>query len=166
MNISEIKTLLQKFYGGETNLEEEKRLQKYFAENNDNIENFAAEKYLFANLNLADTVEIPADLIAKISAKIDSEPKNTHLSKYLAATKLRIISIAACIALFISITATIISSGDEPKFIANVNVNETEMLEILAQSFSKISNVVDDAVVLLDITDEQVCEINEVLNNL
>jgi hypothetical protein len=166
MDITEIKILLQKFYEGKTTLEEEKLLQKYFAENKDNIENFAAEKYLFANLNLADIVETPSDLTEKISAKIDAEIKNMHVSKHLPAIKLKLISVAACIILLISITATIISTSDKPKFIANVDTNETEMLEILASSFSKISNMVDDAVVMLDITDEQVCEINEVLNNL
>ncbi|MDR2293359.1 MAG: hypothetical protein LBE11_07805 [Prevotellaceae bacterium] len=166
MDIIEIKKLLQKFYEGETTLEEEKHLQKYFAENNENIENFAAEKYLFANLNLADNIEIPSDLIEKINAKTDTEIKNMRMHNYLSSIKLRLISAAACIILLISVMLTIINGKNEPKFIANVDTNETEMLEILDRSFSRISNVVDDAVVLLDITDEQVCEINEVLNNL
>jgi hypothetical protein len=166
MDITEIKTLLQKFYEGETTLEEEKLLQKYFVQNNGSIENFAAEKYLFANLNLADNVEIPSDLTEKISAKIDTEVKKMNARKPLSTIKLRLISAAACIILLISITVTIITGNDKPKFIANIATNETEMLEILASSFAEISNVVDDAVVMLDITDEQVCEINEVLNNL
>ncbi|MDR2651983.1 MAG: hypothetical protein LBC68_06665 [Prevotellaceae bacterium] len=166
MDINEIKILLQKFYEGETTLEEEKLLQKYFAENDNNIETFATEKYLFANLNLANDMEVPADLTEKINAKIDAEAKLTRIRKYPKTIILRMISAAACIVLLIAITATLINNNEEPKFIANVNINETEMLEILEYSFSKISNVVDDAVVLLDITDEQVCEINEVLNNL
>ncbi|MDR0754461.1 MAG: hypothetical protein LBF04_03640 [Prevotellaceae bacterium] len=166
MDITEIKTLLQKFYEGETTLEEEKLLQKYFAESKDNIENFAAEKYLFANLKFAENIEIPSDLTEKISAKTDDEIKNIRTHKYLLSTKLRLMSAAACIVLLISVMATFITGHDEPKFIANVDTNEAEMLEILSRSFSSISNVVDDAVVLLDITDEQVCEINEVLNNL
>ncbi|MDR1554187.1 MAG: hypothetical protein LBS69_12135 [Prevotellaceae bacterium] len=164
MDINEIKILLLKFYEGATTLEEETLLQKYFAENDADIEKFAAEKYLFANINLADDIEIPADLTEKISAKIDAETK--RIRKYKPTIKLRIISAAACIILLIAITSTFINNNEEPKFIANVNINETEMLEILEHSFSKISNVVDDAVILLDITDEQVCEINEVLNNL
>ncbi|MDR0420735.1 MAG: hypothetical protein LBH30_04695 [Prevotellaceae bacterium] len=165
MNITELKTLLQKFYEGETTLEEEKLLQKYFAQNDEDIENFEAEKYLLTNLNLAENIEIPAYLTEKISAKIDSEVKN--IRKYQSAIKLRIISIAACIALLVSVTATFINSNSEqPKFIANININETEMMEILEHSFLKISNVVDDAFVLLDVTGEQVCEIDEVLNNL
>jgi hypothetical protein len=165
MNITEINTLLKKFYEGETTLKEEKMLHKYFAENNENIENFAAEKYLFANINLAADMEIPADLTEKISAKINAEAKS--IRKYQPSIKLRMLSIAACIALLISITVTIINSNSgQPKFIANVNINETEMMEILEHSFSEISNMVDDATVLLDVTGEQVCEINEVLNNL
>jgi hypothetical protein len=165
MNITEIKTLLGKFYEGETTLEEEKYLQKYFAGNAENIENFAFEKYLFANLNFADDIEIPADLAENISAKIDNEAQK-RIIKFRPAIKLQIISAVACIILLISITATIIKSNEKSKFIANININETEMMEILEHSFSRISNVVDDAFVFLDITGEQVCEINEVLNNL
>ncbi|MDR1198878.1 MAG: hypothetical protein LBK94_07720 [Prevotellaceae bacterium] len=165
MNITEINSLLKKFYEGETALEEEKLLQEYFARNNENIENHKAEKYLFANLNLAENIEVPVDLTEKISAKIDAEIKN--IRKYRPAIKLRMTGIAASIALLISITAAVINSNSEqPKFIANVNINETEMMEMLEHSFSKISNVVDDAIVLLDVTGEQVCEINEVLNSL
>ncbi|MDR1347005.1 MAG: hypothetical protein LBJ63_01040 [Prevotellaceae bacterium] len=164
MNITEINALLKKFYEGETALEEEKLLQEYFARNSGNIENLEAEKYLFANLSLAESIEIPVDLTEKISAKIDTEAKN--MRKFQPSIKLRMTSIAAGIALLISIATVINSNIEQPKFIANIDINETEMMEMLEHSFSKISNVVDDAIVLLDVTGEQVCEINEVLNSL
>ncbi|MDR3226874.1 MAG: hypothetical protein LBT56_04295, partial [Prevotellaceae bacterium] len=71
MDIKEIEILIKKFYEAQTTLEEEKLLQKYFAENHENIENFAAEKYLFANLNLSEDIEIPSNLNEKITAKIN-----------------------------------------------------------------------------------------------
>lgn len=166
MEINDIEILIKKFYEAQTTLEEEKLLQKYFAETRENIENFAAEKYLFANLNLSDDIEIPSDLTDKIIAKIDNANKNAASRKYPSIINLRIISAAACIALLIAITTIVLSDNEEPKFIANVNTNETEILEMLEHSFTKISGVVDDAVALLDITNEQVCEINEELNNL
>ncbi|MDR1983569.1 MAG: hypothetical protein LBQ28_01920 [Prevotellaceae bacterium] len=163
---TKIKTLLQKFYDGNTSIEEEKLLQKYFAENDENTEDFAADKHLFANINLASDIATPADLTEKINAKIDYANKNTRSHKYLHLINLRIISAVACIALLISITAIVLLNSEKPKFIANINTNEAEIIEMLEHSFAKISNVVDDAVAMLDVADEQVCEINEVLNNL
>jgi hypothetical protein len=164
MDTNEIKILIDKFYEGETTLEEEKLLQKYFAENGNNTESFAAEKYLFANINYADNVEIISDLTQKIIAKIDDADKK-QTRKFLPAISLRLISAAACIIILIAVIATV-SNIEEPKFVANINTNEAEILEMLEDSFSKISTVVDDAVAMLDITGEQVCELNEELSNL
>ncbi|MDR3227354.1 MAG: hypothetical protein LBT56_06750, partial [Prevotellaceae bacterium] len=102
----------------------------------------------------------------KITVKINNESKNAASRKYPSIINLRIISAAACIALLITISTIILPDNEEPKFIANVNTNETEVLQMLENSFTKISGVVDDAVALLDITSEQVCEIDEELNNL
>ena len=165
MNINEIKALLEKFYQGETTLDEEKLLQKYFANSEADTESFAAEKYLFSKLNLAENIETPSDLTKKIAAKIDAENKKSRMKTFVSYAALRTISIAACFALLISVTATLFFKSEKPVYIANVSTNETELIEMLENSFSKISNIVDDAVVLLDITNEQVCELNETLGS-
>jgi len=168
MNTNEINSLLEKFYQGETTLEEEKLLQKHFAENNDDNENFAAEKYLFSKLNLAENIEMPSGLTDKIVAMIDSGNKKRNTVKFTSFMWLRAVSIAACCALLLSVSAMILfnGNGDEPKYIANVSTSEIELMEMLEHSFSKISTVVDDAFAVLDVTGEQVCEFTEALGKL
>jgi hypothetical protein len=163
MNINEIKVLLEKFYKGETTLDEERLLQKYFTDSNTDNENYAAEKYLFSKLILAENIEMPSNLTKKIAAKIDEETKKNNAARFISFARLRTISVAACLVLMFSLTATLLFKSETPVFIANVHTNETEIIEMLENSFSKISNVVDDAAVLLDITNEQVCELNETL---
>ena len=163
MNVNEIKTLLEKFYQGATTLDEEKLLQKYFANSNEDNENFAAEKYLFSNLNLAAGIEMPSDLTEKIVAKIDNENQKNRFQKFTLNMRLRTISVAACFALLVSATEVILFNSESPKLIANVSTSETEIIKMLENSFSKISGVVDDAVALLDITSEQVCELDEAI---
>jgi hypothetical protein len=170
MNINEIKILLEKFYAGETSIEEEKRLQKYFVENHDNVDDFAAEKYLFANISV-DDVEIPVGLTGNIIAKIDEASKKELATKHIF-THLRRINLwtsslaAAYVAILISIAVLNFSEKEMPKFIANVDMSEFEVIKMLEDSFSEISNVVDEAVILLDVANERVCEINEELNQL
>lgn len=163
MNTSEIKTMLEKFYQGTTTLEEEKLLQKYFSSEHADTESFAVEKHLFGMLNLSENIEIPSDLTEKIITKIDSESSNIM---FMSAIRFRKISIAACFALLFAIGATFLLKTEQPKFIANISTNETEIMEMLESSFSKISGVVDDAVTMLDITQEEVCELNEALGEL
>ena len=168
MDINEIKILLEKFYNGETSIEEEKLLQKYFAENRDNIDDFAADSFLFANINTED-IEIPTELTQDIIAKIDNQNKliNLQIPKHRRRINLWTASLAAaCATILISITAINFSHSAMPKFISNVDISELEVIEMLEDSFLKISDVVDEAVILLDVANERVCEINEELSQL
>ena len=166
MTTNKIKILLAKFYQGETTLEEEKLLKKYFAEDNVDNENFNAEKYLFNKLNLSENIEIPSDLTDKIVVKIDEQSKRHNAGIFTSFINLRVISIAACCALLFSVASIVLLNSEKPKYIANVSTNEAEIIEMLENSFSKISSIVDDAVILLDVTGEQVCELSEALREL
>ena len=63
--------MLERFYGGETSLEEEKMLRDYFASNKV-PEELIPDKDLFQSFeDGADSVEVPSDLNQKILSSID-----------------------------------------------------------------------------------------------
>jgi hypothetical protein len=78
-SIKEIRKMLERFYRGETSLEEERMLQDYFASTSV-PEELIPDKDLFQSfLEGEDSVEVPADLNQKILASIDqAERKETR----------------------------------------------------------------------------------------
>ena len=71
-NIKHISELLEKFYAGDTNLEEERELVRFFSDAKV-PEELAADKELFVSMHAAsESVEIPADLNEKIISSIDA----------------------------------------------------------------------------------------------
>ncbi|MBN1132645.1 MAG: hypothetical protein JXA39_06205 [Bacteroidales bacterium] len=100
-NVNKIKALLDRYYNGETTLEEEQQLEQYFRKS-DIPESFSVDKELF--LALADdapVMEIPGDLDEKIMNTIDraenKEIKTRRISWFslsgLAAGLLILISV-------------------------------------------------------------------------
>jgi len=100
-SLSKIRVLLDRFYSGETTLEEEKRLEQYFSETSV-PEEMLPDKELFLSMesNPVD-VEIPDDLNSKILQAIDKvdrkEIKTRRISLFslsgLAAGLLVMISV-------------------------------------------------------------------------
>ncbi|MCK4748817.1 MAG: hypothetical protein KAT15_17305 [Bacteroidales bacterium] len=70
-SIEEIRKILERFYRGETSLEEENMLQEYFSSTTV-PEEFIPDKELFRNFGAAnETIPVPGDLNQKIIATIE-----------------------------------------------------------------------------------------------
>jgi hypothetical protein len=105
MKTEEIRTLIHAFYQGETTVEEEQIVLRYFE--NENIpDELTEEKELFLQLYQSEPVEIPENLESKLSALIDrlaekekekkiSPPKTRQLWLWMSST-------AACIIILIA----------------------------------------------------------------
>lgn len=112
--IKEIESLLVEFYNGNTTIEQEKRLQKYFCELPYIPDNLKADKELIDNLRFTEcTTEFPQDLESKLSSKIDQwaskDKKIIHGIRWKWAT-----GIAASIAIIIiSLTTILVSENSE-----------------------------------------------------
>ena len=81
-NINNIKQLLEKFYEGQTSLEEESHLKEYFA--GDSIpEGLLEDKELFVSMDAADDqVQIPGDLNTRLITTInEAERKETRVKR-------------------------------------------------------------------------------------
>lgn len=106
MNTNEIKKLLDTFYNGETNSEEEQILKDYF--NGENVaEELMDEKEIFLGMYQADQVEVPSSLESKLNNLIDElEEKETKEIKP-QQSKRRLMtwvgSAAASVAILISV---------------------------------------------------------------
>jgi len=76
MDNRELKTLLEKYWQGETSLEEEKSLKKWFA-NNSGHEGLENEEVLFKHFQKTGEIELPGDFEDKILEKIDADKSKT-----------------------------------------------------------------------------------------
>lgn len=66
MELSDIKILLEKYWRGDTSLEEETRLKDFFAENDDVPEELLADKYLFLSYQ-REAPALDEDLVSAIN---------------------------------------------------------------------------------------------------
>ena len=74
MDIKELRKLLQKYYNGETTLNEEDTLKKYFTGNPDIDEEFHTEKKQFIMFNKAKNQDVPVeDFEKKLETLIDNQ---------------------------------------------------------------------------------------------
>ncbi|MGC9373717.1 MAG: hypothetical protein ACP5DQ_01575 [Bacteroidales bacterium] len=99
MNRKQIKALLEKYYNGETSLEEEKQLQNYFTAN-EGYEEFAEDKaiFIFTTEEAKQTNQLP-DLGNEIWNNIE---KNENINRLKNKKLLHYcLSIAASIAIFV-----------------------------------------------------------------
>jgi len=87
-SISEIRKILDRFYTGETTLEEEKRLQEYFSSTRI-PEELIPDRDLFRSLgNAADSVVIPDGLNQKILAVIGEQEKKVIRTRRISVFSL------------------------------------------------------------------------------
>ena len=87
-SISEIRKILDRFYAGETTLEEEKRLQEYFSSTRI-PEELIPDRDLFRSLgNAADSVVIPEGLNQKILAVIGEQEKKVIRTRRISVFSL------------------------------------------------------------------------------
>lgn len=120
MNIEEVKLLIEAFYNGETNSDEEQALLRYFE--GENIpDELVEERDLFLQLNNTQPIEIPVGLESRITNLIDTlaeselekvafiVPKRINRSQLW----IRVGGVAASIAILFSIGAYINNSSDD-----------------------------------------------------
>ncbi len=83
-SIKEIRKMLERFYQGETTLEEEGMLQEYFASTGV-PEELIPDRDLFRSFNDGpDSVEVPADLNQKIIASIDRVERKENRTRRIS----------------------------------------------------------------------------------
>jgi hypothetical protein len=143
MNINEIKKLIDAFYNGETNREEEQTLRGYF--NGENVaENLREEQTLFRQMFQNDEVEIPPALEQKLSETIDQLSRKELVNDKPIIKKLWIqaISVAASLAILVSIG---LFSNKE-----KANNHETLVAQISEEDKQKVREA-EEALLLLSI---------------
>ncbi len=87
-SISEIRKILDRFYAGETTLEEEKRLQEYFSSTRI-PEELIPDRDLFHSLgNAAESVVVPEGLNQKILAVISEQEKKVIRTRRISVFSL------------------------------------------------------------------------------
>lgn len=97
MNRNNIDLLIQKYYDGDTILDEEKQLLDYFT--NETVPpHLEKEKALFLALHTKETIEVPHDLESRLASMIDRLDKETMPRKAALPHKRAMIATWASIA--------------------------------------------------------------------
>jgi hypothetical protein len=86
-SIAEIRKLLDRFYTGETTLEEEQILQDYFSSTSI-PEELMPDRDLFRSLGTSDSVAVPEDLNQKILDVIDQQEKKVVRTRRISVFSL------------------------------------------------------------------------------
>lgn len=152
MDTNNIKQLLERFYQGETSLEEEKMLTDFFLRD-DVPDEFLTDKKLFHALN-DHSVEVPRDSAQAIESLIDSfetesasdkKAKTLHI-KYWA------IGVAASLALIVGLSLFQKSQPTEQTLFTDTYKNSDEAylatinaLQLFSDNFSKGTESVEKA---------------------
>ena len=83
-SVNDIRLMLERFYRGETSLEEEQRLRDWFASASV-PEDLIPDQELFRSLEMAtETVDVPADLDQKIIAGIDQAERRATRTRRIS----------------------------------------------------------------------------------
>ena len=120
MNLTKIRILLEKFYDGESTLEEENQLIIFFS-SEDIPESLESDKKLFLSMKCKDSdIKVPDDLNDNISDFIDElttqdKQENKIKRVNLFTTHVRIFSIAASIIILFGIGWFINDNNTKPK---------------------------------------------------
>ncbi|MFO7668921.1 MAG: hypothetical protein R6W31_04615 [Bacteroidales bacterium] len=83
-SIEKVRKLLERFYQGETSLEEERWLQNYLSSKNVPVELLADKELFKAFEDTRETIPIPEELNAKILNTIDQEERNWLRSRRIS----------------------------------------------------------------------------------
>ncbi len=153
MDNSQIKDLLNRFYAGETSLEEEIVLKQYFASDESTYE-MDSDKELFAILSdNFDEVEVPesldgdlANMIERLASQ-DRQGRRVKISFRYAAAAVAILAI--CLVAFLP------HRLPQDTYTANVEMSEEEAMAKFQESMALVSKGFEksyDAVYLADET--------------
>lgn len=121
-SIEKVRKMLERFYQGETSLEEERWLQDYLSSATVS-EEFLADKELFnAFEGTEESISVPKDLNSKILETIDREEQSQQKSRRIGLFSLSGLAagLLALIAVYVFFLRT-----DSPVFMAHQEVNDT-----------------------------------------
>ncbi len=135
MDSQRIKTLLDKYYQGDTTLEEEKLLKEYFIQNNP-LDFDIADKYL-VDYFLASKIQIPVDLNEQLDSLIENEWENE--TKLRFSTILKWAGSVAAV-LIIALGILYYEKKDNPVVLADSYQNPQEAYEETKKVLLFISN--------------------------
>ncbi|HER09290.1 MAG TPA: hypothetical protein ENO20_10320 [Bacteroides sp.] len=115
-SIAQLRKMLERFYRGETTLEEEKQLHEYFASTKV-PEEFIPDKELFRTFQSGDdAVSVPGDLDQKIIASIDQAERRAVRTRRISVFSLS--GLAAGLLILIAVYLFFIRQDDSHSFLA------------------------------------------------
>jgi hypothetical protein len=121
MDSQKIKILLEKYYNGETSLDEEKILREHFRQQNSH-DNHVVDKQI---INYFDSgkIHVPPDLTQELSNAIENEWKNETKHRFIKILKWT----SAIAAIFIlAIAIVIFNKKDNPPLLADTYKSQEE----------------------------------------
>lgn len=151
METKYIEILLDKFYAGESTIEEEKQIAEFLFR--DNLpEKFLPDRKVFEVLNEND-VELPSDSVRKIESLINSFADKTSTRKLkIKNIKYWSVGIAASLALMFTINMFQKSNQAEETLLVDTYENSDEAykaimeaLQLFSENFSKGTEAVEKA---------------------
>jgi hypothetical protein len=121
-SLEEIRKILDRFYLGETTLEEERMLHSYFLSNSV-PEELIPDKELFLTMGSgSESVEVPDDLDQKIIASIDKKEASTTRTRRISVFSLS--GLAAGLLVMIAVYVFYIRT-DTPSMLASQEMTDT-----------------------------------------
>ena len=115
-SIDQLRQMLERFYRGETTLEEEKELQAYFSSTKV-AEEFIPDKDLFQSFKSGEeTAAVPEDLNQKIIASIDRAEEKAVRTRRISLFSLS--GLAAGLLILIAVYLFFLRNGDPVTFLA------------------------------------------------
>lgn len=122
-SIEQLRKMLERFYRGETSLEEEKELQQYFASTKV-PEEFIPDKELFQRFESGEeSVPVPDDLNQRIIASIDQAERKAVRTRRISIFSLS--GLAAGLLIMIAVYLFFIRQGDSRSFLATNHLSDT-----------------------------------------
>ena len=152
MDTNNIKDLLEKFYQGETSLEEEKALADFLLQENTPDE-FLSDKRLFRALH-ETAVDIPLESSRDIESLIDSFKEENSSDKKIKTLHIKYwaIGVAASLALILGVRQFQKSQQADPVFFTDTYNNPDDAyratmdaLQLFSENFSKGTESVEKA---------------------
>lgn len=142
MKIEDVKILLDKFYRGETSLDEEKRLSDFFRQENVPLE-LEHDRKVF--LSLSDNeIQVPDNMERSIASLIDSfEDKSVRKAAKIVSMRYSLIAVAASLLLVVGI-GFFYQQHQKTQWMADTYKNPDEAytatinaLQLFSENFSK-----------------------------
>ena len=165
MNIDKLTQLLEAFYNGTTNVEQEQELYRYFT--SENVpEELDAEKRVFLslyNLPADDTVEVPSSLNDKLGSLIDGLSEKEKPKRRSLMLK-RFSAIAASLLLLISIGLFVLNDRQPQSMLVDTYTDPEEAYIETQKTLQLISSTLNDGIKPLKKANDDIIMVNQIVN--